>query len=544
MTLGSAVHTDSPALMKSPSSSSLRLTFSLALVAPVLAFAAPALAQPAAPPLAAPPPVAPVVVPPAAPDPIVAALAPRPGGLKIEDVAKTVAKNKYSVRAKQEDLKAAAAKVDQAMVSFFPRVSASFTYTRLSDIGSIGFGSGALVGTGAAGAIPAYPVAAGATDPYTQQKCPAAATAGCYGGLVGAKIDIPVVLNNYNLTASIAVPVSDYVLRISQGYAAASHGEKAARLAAEAESFQAAADARIAYYNWVRAKGSVVVAKEAIDQARAHVEDAKKAFAVGLASKADVMRIEAQLAAAQQGHAESIAFSAVAEEQLRTLIQVPPDRVLEIGSDVFGAPVDAPAEPLGALQESAIHKRMEIRALDETIYSLHQVERISRAGFYPRVDAFADATYANPNQRFLFNGAEWHGTWDAGVRLSWTINDTFTAIGAVAEAKAKKQSLVEQKGSLRDGLRLEVASAYADSAKGPATVEAAERGLAAAEESLRVRRELFRNGKATSSELVDAEAELTRARLSRLNARVGVMVAKARLDHATGRDVPAKPASD
>jgi hypothetical protein len=37
--------------------------------------------------------------------------------------------------------------------------------------------------------------------------------------------------------------------------------------------------------------------------------------------------------------------------------------------------------------------------------------------------------------------------------------------------------------------------------------------------------------------VVDAEGEVTRARLQQLNARVGALVAKTRLDHVVGRDV-------
>src|SRR4051812_35000305 len=91
--------------------------------------AAPALAQPAPP---APPP--PPAAAPAAPDPIAAALAPRPGGLTPDEVGKTASRTKHSVRAKQADLQAAAARVDQAFVGFFPRVSGTFTYTRLSAV--------------------------------------------------------------------------------------------------------------------------------------------------------------------------------------------------------------------------------------------------------------------------------------------------------------------------------------------------------------------------------------------------------------------------
>ncbi|APR77226.1 outer membrane efflux protein [Minicystis rosea] len=481
-----------------------------------------------------PPPPAPssASLPPQTPDPIAAALAPRAGGLTAEEAGKLAAKTKPNVRAKQEDLKVAAAKVDQALVGFFPRVSLTASYTRLSPVPGFGLGGGALVGAANAGPISANCDANGACTVVDSKGSPLAAQS----------VSFPVPLNSYSFQASLVVPVSDYVFRLSQSYASASHNEKAARLTAEAEALQAAVDGKVAYFNWVRARGSAVVASEAVEQAKAHVDDAKKSFSVGLASKADVLRIEAQLAAAQQSLAESQAFASIAEEQLRTVIGVPPDKHLEIGSDVMHEAASAPSETLQGLQDQALQRRLEIRSLDETVYSLKEVESLTKAGYLPRIDAFADAALSNPNQRVFPQTNKFYGTWDVGVRLSWTLNDTFTTIGAAAEAKARKNSVIEQKGALRDGLRIEVASAYADAAKAPPTIEAADRGLVAAEESLRVRRELFRNGKATSSELVDAEAELTRARLRRLDAHIGLLVARAKLDHASGRDVPARPA--
>jgi outer membrane protein TolC len=512
----------------------------LGLALATAALAAPAQAQPQPAPPPPPPPAAPAAptLPPQMPDPIAAALAPRPGGLTPEEAGRIAARIRPSVRSKQEDLRAAAARVDQALVSFFPRLSLSATMTRLSPIDTpslgtiVGFNDPKLTTAG-----PAFVGPCSAAAP-TGPQCLLDAN-GKPAGASPLKFDVP--LNSYNLTASLAVPVSDYVLRLSHSYAAASHNEKAARLSADAEGLQAASDGKIAYFNWVRARGGVVVAAEAVEQARAHVDDAKKAFGVGLASKADVFRIEAQLAAAQQAVAEAQAFSAVAEEQMRIVVGAPADKPLEIGSDVLHDVPAPPGDTLQALQEQALTRRLEIRSLDETIYSLKKVETLTKAGYAPRLDAFADATYANPNQRVFPSSQTWTGTWDLGLRLSWTINDSFSTIGAAAEARARAASVTEQKGALRDGLRLEVASAYADLVKSTPTIEAADRGLVAAEEGLRVRRELFRNGKATSSELVDAEAELTRARLSRLNARIGLLVARAKLDHATGRDVPARP---
>src|SRR5439155_12641819 len=106
--------------------------------------------------------------------------------------------------------------------------------------------------------------------------------------LQAAGFSFPVILDNYSFVASLVVPVSDYLLRISQAHASAIHAEKGKRLEAQAEELQAISDAKIAYLNWVQARGQVIVARESVDQARAHVDDANKVFAVGLISRADV----------------------------------------------------------------------------------------------------------------------------------------------------------------------------------------------------------------------------------------------------------------
>ena len=64
-----------------------------------------------------------------------------------------------------------------------------------------------------------------------------------------------------------------------------------------------------------------------------------------------------------------------------------------------------------------------------------------------------------------------------------------------------------------------------------------QKGLAAAEESYRVRQALLAAQRGTAVELVDAETELTRARITALNARVDLRVALTQLSHALGNDV-------
>lgn len=527
---------------------SLSLASTLAGLLALGLIASPVAAQPAAPQPAPAAPAAgqpqPAPAPPVAPqaprpDPLATALAPQPGGLTPDEVARAALRTRASLRVKQAELRAASARVDQALVNFFPRVTVTATYTRLSPMErpSIELPPSLVASSTQVppGSLSAGPAQVGPCGPDTTQQC-------VLGSAVIpnplAALDFTSPPNSYSLTANLAVPISDYVLRISQGYASASHAESAKKLELQAETLQAAADAKIAFFNWVRVKGQVVVAGEAVSQARAHVQDARRTFEVGLLSRADVLRLEAQVAGAEQVLHEAQAALMVADDQIRIALGAAHDRPLTLGIDVMGsAPANPSAEALPALFQQALQRRLEIRALDETQYSLEKAESVTRAGYFPRVDAFGELTYANPNQRVFPAREQFDLTWAAGVRASWVLNDVFTTAAASAEASARTAQVTEQKAALRDALRLEVASAYAELSKATSSIEAAERQLAAATESMRVRSELFRAGRATSVDVVDAEAEVTRARLQQLNARVGALVAKTRLDHAVGRDV-------
>ncbi|TKD10496.1 TolC family protein [Polyangium fumosum] len=520
-------------------------TLALLLGAPAAALAQPAPgavraepAPPAATPAAAPAP------PPPATDRIAEALAPQSGGLTPDEAARLALRIRPSLRVKQAELRAAAARVDQALLNYLPRVTVAAGYTRLSRVENVlGAPSTAYVGTNLDPANPQQiPVQEG---PLVARPCPPPLSGNCVTDIAGTAItavqapafSFPVLLNSYSLTASISVPISDYVLRISQGYASASHAESAKKLEVEAEGLTVAADAKVAFYNWVRAKGSAVVATEAVAQAEAHLKDAQLTFSAGLISKADVLRLEAQVAAAQQVEADGNALASLAEEQIRVALALPSGKPLTIGVDVLHASVEPSTVQLAALQDEALARRLEIRALDETEHSLKKQVSLARAGYFPRIDGFAEGQYQNPNQRVFPQTDEFRFTWNAGVRLSWTINDTLTAIPTVTEAKSRVEQIAAQKEQLLQGLKLEVASAHAELKRAEANIDAADRGLAAAEEGLRVQNELFRAGRATGVALVDAEAEVTRARLRRVDARVGILVARTRLEHATGRDV-------
>jgi outer membrane protein TolC len=446
----------------------------------------------------------------------------KPGGLTSATVAQRAEATSFDVQARREEIDAAAAQVDQALIAYFPRLSATGRYTRLSPIEQPSLGSGYIVGTARPGPIVF-------DDPVNNPPPPMFATS----------FSFPVLLNQTILQATLSVPLSDYLLRIPQGYAAATKNEKAARFSEGATRLKTAADAKAVYYTWVRAKLQEVVAEQALLQANAHLVDARHSFDAGTINKADVMRIETQVAQGKLLLERAKSLSEVTETQIRVAMHDPAPGAYEVGEsmDVDEAPKMQGIDNLATLWAEAIAARLEVKTLDQTADVLREQAKVARAGNYPRLDAFGDIIYANPNQRIFPLQDQFKATWDVGVQLSYSPNDIALAGSSGKNLDARAASLSSQKQALQDGIRVEVTQTRNALREAQAAIESTAQGLAAAEESYRVRRSLFRNGRATAVELTDAETELTRSRLEAINARVDLRIALVRLDHALGRDV-------
>ena len=443
----------------------------------------------------------------------------RPAGLTSADVGRRAVKNSQDVRAKQAEIAAASAEVDKAFAGWFPKLTLTARYTRLSPIDTPSFGPGNanLVATPApAGPLPPNP--------------PLVA-------IPGSALSFPVVLDQYALQAGLLLPVSDYFLRISQSHTAAQHGKGAADLTHRAAKLSAAADAKLVYYGWARAKLSHEVAKQSLVQAKSHHEAAKILFEVDRAAKADVLRAESAVAGAELLVERSSNLTELAQDRLRTVLRDPPGTRYEIGEDLLGpAPGQGERLDFAPLYAEAQRQRLELRALEKAGLSLSEQRRAVKSVSYPRLDAFGNAYYANPNQRYVPQTKEWKATWDVGLQVSWTPNDVFTSNATSAGLEAQRAKLEAQREQLRDALRTEVFDASQALREASVGVKTAERGATAAEEAYRARAEQYRLGRASSVELTDAEADLLRARLEVINARVGVRIARVKLDHALGRD--------
>lgn len=434
-------------------------------------------------------------------------------GLTANDVAARAVQSSSQIAAKRRSIESADAAVDQAKASFYPALNLSARYTRLSNI-----------------SVPKLGVLAGPED---QQPGPVGSRP-----LVAFPLSFPILLNNYVFQAQLTVPLSDYVLRTSRAVSGASRVKHASEIDEQATKLAVARDAKVAYYQWIRTQGFAFVGAQTIEQAKGHLADASNAFQAGLASKADVLRAQSSVKNAELFQERASSNVQLATARLRVLMRDPANRAYEVGENIL-----APVAPLAGTTSQelayreATQQRLELKLLLENEAALRDQAALTKAANYPRLDASASAQYSNPHPRYFPQQNEFHGTWDASVVLSWTPTAIFGVQAGARSIDAKAAELAAQRQALLDSLEIEVAQALSSERDAQFAVEVSEQGLASAEEGYRVRRELFRSGRATLVEVTDSETELTRARLELVNAHVDLRIAQVELTHVLGRDV-------
>lgn len=469
----------------------LRLSLALSLLA-----ASPAFAQPKQP------------APPTPPTPLPAAPQQQPtggggafeqqldalfsaGGLTADQAAARASKVSPTVARRAAEVEVAIAGLQVAELARIPQVGVKGTYTRLSPLDPLPLGP-------------------------------------------GLQLTFPV--NSYVFNGQIGIPLSEYIFRFPKIVDAARLGVDAVSVGKHASEINAGQEARLAYYEWMRAQLQVLIAERQYTQVQSVTKQMRALADAQRVSRADLMRVEAQEANAEQAVNQLRRLVTLREEQLRLLIGAG-DEKLTLGEDPRKE-VPVPAEAgLDDLVAKAVHQRLEFKSLDLGILAKDKQREAELANKVPRLSAFASADYANPNQRVFPQVQEFRFTWAAGVQLSWTLNDALVASKNENRIRAEQSELVADRENLLRGTRIEILSAQQAVQVALLNFGTSAKGLAAAEESYRVRRELLNAERATAVELVDAETELTRARITAVNARVDLRVAIAQLQHALGEDV-------
>jgi HAE1 family hydrophobic/amphiphilic exporter-1 len=212
---------------------------------------------------------------------------------------------------------------------------------------------------------------------------------------------------------------------------------------------------------------------------------------------------------------------------------------------VMVAPTDAPIEPTDALEfedlpaeqqqvvREAVASRPEVRAIawSEKIYD--EAIGIYKADMQPRLDL--NAAYGWSVREPGNFGEPNYKRWNLGVTLKVPVFDGWRTAGRVAQARADRARVGQDRVALETLIDLEAKQAVDRLRVAASVFRSAELNVGQARKALDMTEANYRLGAATSLDVLDAQAALTQAEFVRVEALHAHANARAGLRYVTGQ---------
>src|SRR5690606_8742930 len=151
-------------------------------------------------------------------------------------------------------------------------------------------------------------------------------------------------------------------------FAGVNAAKRTAELNQKAARLNAAANARLTYYEWVRAVLEAAEAERTIQRAEAQLADLKRLQGAGRVSRADVLRQDAFLARTELDLRRARVQADLSQQRLHQFMSGGEGKLpaWKIGEDVLTERPgdDVSGQSIEELQNEAIKNRLEIQALE------------------------------------------------------------------------------------------------------------------------------------------------------------------------------------
>ena len=294
-----------------------------------------------------------------------------------------------------------------------------------------------------------------------------------------------------------------------------------------------------AYWNFYRAIKVEDVIRQSVEQMSEHLKDVKNLSQQGMATDADVMKVQVQLSDVKVKQLEarnamrltSMALNSLMRNSLET--EITPSDTPAISQNAGATML---SENLSTLQTLALERRPELKSMQLRRDMSSAGVTAAKGGWYPQIFLAANYDYARPNQRIIPPKDQWDGTWDIGVNFQWNIWDWYATGYQTAQAEAVLHQSEASVVQLNDAVALDVAQQYFNAQTAKEKVGVASGGMEQAQESFRMTSEKYKHGITSNTDMLDAETALLQAKLTHTQAVVDCMLALARLKKAIGEN--------
>jgi outer membrane protein TolC len=291
-------------------------------------------------------------------------------------------------------------------------------------------------------------------------------------------------------------------------------------------------DVRIAFNELLLNRAKVRVHEDSVGVFEQELKAEQDSFNAGIVGKLNVQRAEVALANEQPE-----LFSAQTDLKNSYL------RLAELfGTDVAPGAEAPPFEISGQLQYRPNHPDLndclaradanrgiiKSKAKDIEIEDRQYV--LDRSATRPQVRAFSG--YEIYSERDPDVGPEFNYGGVVGINATWNIFDGFATKGRMQATRARRESAAQALAAARRSVASEVRSAFFDLQQADRVLESETKNLQTSDEALETAKGNLAAGLGTQLDVLQAAADVTRTRTTRLSAIYLHNVALARLTHA------------
>jgi len=305
-----------------------------------------------------------------------------------------------------------------------------------------------------------------------------------------------------------------------------------------------ALDAIRAYDGYLLALAKVRVAEKAVRQKEKHLEMAQNRRAAGVATDLDVLRADVDLQNARTTLLRLGGERELSRGRLNAVMLRPIDTPIEPSDTLAFAPMDVDVED--AVRE-AWANRPEAQAIELARRIQDELVGVAKGEGRPSLDFNGAYGWSVREPANFFEGN--FAKWSASVMLTVPVFDGFRTAGKVAQARAERDKVAQDKLALENQIRLEARDAVDVLNVAKSVLDAAQLNVAQAQKALDMTEANYKYGAATFLDVLDAQAAQVEAESNHVLALHAHAVARASLRYVMAQDplgpqAPAPPPGD
>jgi len=415
--------------------------------------------------------------------------------LTLEESIKIALEKSLSIYAAQEEIKAKEFEELSTKADFLPKLSTSYTYTRLDN------------------------------DTINDAKY----TTYPYPSFSPREVS-PIDTNTYQFNITATQPLfTGWRLTIARDLA--SLGVDTAKIQKETAIQDLVLNVKEAYFGILKAEKLAKVAEQSVELLEAQLKVSQAFYDEGIIAKNELLQTEVQMAQARQNLIKATNGVEIGKSLFNKLLRRELSQGVKIKDILDYYPIRF---LLDQCMEKAGQNRPEIKEVSLNVMSAEKAIDLSKSSYYPSVTLIGN--YQRETDDILLDSSpgEDPDNWTIMLKGEWIFWEWRKKRHGVAAARAKLAKANYILKEIKDNIQLEVKEAYLSLREAEKNIQVAKKAVVQAEENFRMNEERYKQQVATSTDVLDALTLLTQARTNYFNALSEHNTAWARLERAMG----------